>query len=65
MIKKIIKALKKMPLMKGIFPKKNIMDDKTYNPEIDEIDYRYDDFRDEIREVEQMRTIGGKHGKKS
>jgi len=26
-------------------------------------DYRYADFRDEIEDVERIRTIGGKHGK--
>ena len=30
----------------------------------DEPDYRYGDFRDEIRDVERMRTIGGKNDKK-
>jgi len=28
-------------------------------------DYRYGDFRDEIRDVERMRTIGGNYGTKS
>ena len=31
--------------------------------EMDDPDYRYWDFRDEIRDVERMRTIGGKNGK--
>jgi hypothetical protein len=31
--------------------------------EDDEPDYRYWDFRDEIMQVEKMRTIGGKNGK--
>ena len=30
----------------------------------DEPDYRYGDFRDEIRDVERMRTIGGNYGTK-
>jgi len=30
--------------------------------EMDDPDYRYWDFRDEIRDVERMRTIGGKNG---
>ena len=29
----------------------------------DDPDYRYWDFRDEIMQVERIRTIGGKHGK--
>ena len=31
--------------------------------EMDDPDYRYWDFRDEIRDVERMRTIGVKNGK--
>jgi hypothetical protein len=31
----------------------------------DEPDYRYGDFRDEIRDVERVRTIGGNYGTKS
>jgi hypothetical protein len=31
--------------------------------ELDDPDYRYGDFRDDIRDVERIRTIGGKHGK--
>ena len=30
--------------------------------ELDEPDYRYWDFRDEIMDVERVRTIGGKNG---
>tara|TARA_R100000687_G_C6431499_1_gene155920 strand:+ start:355 stop:528 length:174 start_codon:yes stop_codon:yes gene_type:complete len=30
--------------------------------ELDDPDYRYWDFRDEIMDVERMRTIGGKNG---
>jgi hypothetical protein len=30
--------------------------------DLDDPDYRYWDFRDEIMDVERVRTIGGKHG---
>ena len=34
-------------------------------PPDDDPDYRYGDFRDEINDVERMRTIGGNHGTKN
>ena len=39
---------------------------KKIKTEDDDPDYRYWDFRDEIRDVEKIRTmtIGGKNGKK-
>ena len=37
---------------------------KKIKIEDDEPDYRYWDFRDEIVQVEKMRTIGGNDGKK-
>ena len=35
---------------------------KKIKVELDDPDYRYWDFRDEIMDVERMRTIGGKNG---
>ena len=48
---KIIESLKKVPLMKGIFPPK----EETKSFEEDQPDYRYGDFRDEIKDVERMK----------
>ena len=58
-MKKIIKALVRFPLMAGIFPPI----EEIKSSEDDGPDYRYWDFRDEIRDVERMKTIGGKNGK--
>ena len=38
---------------------------KKITLEDDEPDYRYWDFRDEILQVEKIRTIGGKNGKEN
>ena len=38
---------------------------KKIKIEDDEPDYRYWDFRDEILQVEKIRTIGGKNGKEN
>ena len=38
---------------------------KKIKIEDDDPDYRYWDFRDEIVQVEKMRTIGGKNGKEN
>jgi len=48
----ILKAIGSMfPSRKPVLDK-GTMDDKTYNPEVD--DYRYDDFCDEIADVEKV-----------
>ena len=38
---------------------------KKIKMEDDDPDYRYWDFRDEIVQVEKMRTIGGNNGKEN
>ena len=38
---------------------------KKITIEDDEPDYRYSDFRDDILQVEKIRTIGGKNGKEN
>tara|TARA_R100000789_G_C2934742_1_gene130240 strand:+ start:391 stop:576 length:186 start_codon:yes stop_codon:yes gene_type:complete len=56
-----IKKLKKK-LLTDLLPKWKT---KSVEEEVDdEPDYRYGDFRDEIRDVERIRTIGGNYDKK-
>ena len=66
-LKSIFTALGAMVPKKKLFPLTNhyipgVTEKPT--PE-DDPDYRYGDFRDEIRDVDKMRTIGGNYGKKS
>ena len=49
-------------LLTDLLPKRKT---KSAEAELDDgPDYRYGDFRDEIRDVERIRTIGGNYGKK-
>ena len=49
-------------LLIDLLPKRKT---KSAEAELDDgPDYRYGDFRDEIRDVERIRTIGGNYGKK-
>ena len=52
MIKKILEALSRVPLMKGILPSR-AQQEKKFLEEMDDPDYRYWDFRDEINDVER------------
>ena len=66
-LKSIFTALGAMVPKKKLLPSTNhYIPGVTERPTPeDDPDYRYGDFRDEIRDVEKMRTIGGNYGKKS
>jgi hypothetical protein len=53
MIEKILEALSRIPLMKGILPSRAQREKKFLEEMDDDPDYRYWDFRDEINDIKR------------